>query len=364
MPSMTNPADDAHNHERNTPRVSFCIATYRRPERLSRTLHAIRAQTFPDFEVVVSDNDPAGSAAQVVTSFSDPRFRYFRNEENVGMVKNFNRALSHARGEYVVMMADDDPPYPHMLETLLHLESEHTGYGAYFGAFNLLIEDDAIAEYYGHRPGLTRVLHQSPEHTVRLFNKELFPYEFFNHRVFPWILWSAGIVRRDVLLETGGMPDYGSPHLTDHALISAVGVHSGMATVNTAVAQRTVYQGNFDRERFFEMIEALENSRRYLAQRISSRSDRLELLPLMERFLGVNVVAHFVFLHNYFNDNPERRREVRHAMSEILRIPYMRPLRHGFYVRVYIPRKVVSALRPMVRFVRKVKQRLMPATAF
>jgi GT2 family glycosyltransferase len=42
--------------------VSFCMSTYMRPILLEKTLRSILSQTFTDFEVVISDNDPKGSA--------------------------------------------------------------------------------------------------------------------------------------------------------------------------------------------------------------------------------------------------------------------------------------------------------------
>jgi len=82
----------------SSPLVSFCLATYKRPERLSSVLASIRAQTIRDYEVIVSDNDPEQSSRVTVESICDARFRYISNSVNVGMVKNFNVALSHARG--------------------------------------------------------------------------------------------------------------------------------------------------------------------------------------------------------------------------------------------------------------------------
>src|SRR6266436_6569976 len=99
-----------------TPWVSFCMTTRRRPDFLIKTLRSIQRQTVENLEVIVSDNDPAGSARAVVEGLNDSRFRYFCNEEDLGMNASFNRSLAKARGEYVVMITDDDPVYPEMLE--------------------------------------------------------------------------------------------------------------------------------------------------------------------------------------------------------------------------------------------------------
>ena len=117
-----------------TPWVSYCIATYRRQSFLQGTLAEILQQTGADLEVIVSDNDPEGSSRIVIESFADPRIHYVCAGTNVGMVRNFNRALALARGEYVAMVCDDDPVYPDMLKTLHALAMSYPGYGAYYGA--------------------------------------------------------------------------------------------------------------------------------------------------------------------------------------------------------------------------------------
>src|ERR1044072_1080011 len=90
------------------PKVSFCFTTFKRHDYLQSTLQSVKNQTFPDFEVIVSDNDPEQSGKQIVESF-DARFKYFPNNENLGMKKSFNKSLERSSGEFIVMIADDDP---------------------------------------------------------------------------------------------------------------------------------------------------------------------------------------------------------------------------------------------------------------
>ena len=92
------------------PKVSFCFTTFKRYDYLRSTLKSVQDQTFSDFEVIVSDNDPEQSGRQIVESF-DSRFKYFPNDENLGMKKSFNKSLERSIGEYIVMIADDDPVF-------------------------------------------------------------------------------------------------------------------------------------------------------------------------------------------------------------------------------------------------------------
>src|SRR5215211_6743700 len=94
------------------PWVSFCMSTYMRPTFLEKQIATILKQSFTNFEIVISDNDPNSSVETILERFEDSRIRYQLNETNLGMVKSFNRSLARARGEFIVMITDDDPIYP------------------------------------------------------------------------------------------------------------------------------------------------------------------------------------------------------------------------------------------------------------
>src|SRR3954464_3061098 len=86
------------------PWVTFCMTTYKRREFLREQINELLKQTFTDFAIIIHDNDTTASGKPVVESINDPRVQYFTNEENLGMVKSFNRSLAHATSPYVVMI--------------------------------------------------------------------------------------------------------------------------------------------------------------------------------------------------------------------------------------------------------------------
>ena len=136
---------DVVSKDVHTSRVSFCMSTYKRPKFLEDQISCILQQTFTDFELIISDNDPTGSAQQVVDRFADKRILYQVNSENLGMVKSFNNSLAKARGEFIVMITDDDPIYPDMLQTLQDLSLKYPGYGVYHGGCEILCYTSLIA---------------------------------------------------------------------------------------------------------------------------------------------------------------------------------------------------------------------------
>jgi|SRR3989338_1433942 len=93
------------------PRVSILMATCNRARMIPRAIESARAQTFPDWELIISDDGSTDDTPAVVETWrkKEPRITYVRSEMNQGISRNYNRGLRIARGEYVAMMDDDDP---------------------------------------------------------------------------------------------------------------------------------------------------------------------------------------------------------------------------------------------------------------
>lgn len=74
----------------------------------------------------MSDNASEDDTRKIVSSFNDPRIKYCRNEENIGFVKNFFRALSYAEGKWVLFLSDEDYAVNlgELLDTLSNIEDD------------------------------------------------------------------------------------------------------------------------------------------------------------------------------------------------------------------------------------------------
>lgn len=93
------------------PKLSIMVPTFNRAALLVQCLESLRT-TATDCEILVSDNASADDTEARVAALCDPRIRYHRHAENVGVVKNHNALWARARGEYLVMFGDDDLAYP------------------------------------------------------------------------------------------------------------------------------------------------------------------------------------------------------------------------------------------------------------
>jgi glycosyltransferase involved in cell wall biosynthesis len=100
------------------PKVSIGIPTRNREAYLRLAVGSILAQTYPNLEVVVSDNASDDGTAEYLASLTDSRFRIIRQDKNLGMVGNFNACLFAATGDLFLLLSDDDVLAPDAIEAL------------------------------------------------------------------------------------------------------------------------------------------------------------------------------------------------------------------------------------------------------
>jgi glycosyltransferase involved in cell wall biosynthesis len=109
------------------PLVSVCIPTFNYARFLPEAISSVLNQTFRNFELLVVDNCSTDGTDRVVEQFArrEPRLRYFRNACNLGICRNFNRALEVASGDYVKILCADDWLAPRALEKSVAALSRH-----------------------------------------------------------------------------------------------------------------------------------------------------------------------------------------------------------------------------------------------
>ena len=100
------------------PLLSIIIPTREHAETLPYTLRTALDQTSENFEVIVCDNFSQDNTAEVVRSLSDPRLRLINPGRRLSMCDNWDFALLHAAGDYVMFLGDDDGIVPGALDKL------------------------------------------------------------------------------------------------------------------------------------------------------------------------------------------------------------------------------------------------------
>ena len=91
---------------------------------LKEAIDSVLNQTYPIFEVVIVNDASPYDLDSIVNQYSDPRIHYFKNDKNCGakdVVDNWNICLSHASGDYLICMGDDDKLTPRCLQDFAEL---------------------------------------------------------------------------------------------------------------------------------------------------------------------------------------------------------------------------------------------------
>jgi len=100
------------------PRVSIGMPVYNGEAFLAAAIDSVLAQSFTNFEVIISDNASSDRTEEISRAYAgrDDRIRYFRNDKNAGAARNFNRVFELSRGTYFKWLAHDDLLAPTYLE--------------------------------------------------------------------------------------------------------------------------------------------------------------------------------------------------------------------------------------------------------
>jgi len=100
------------------PLVSILIPVFNREDFIGNCIQSALDQTIEDLEVVVVDNASTDRTWDVSQEYAakDSRVRIFRNERNIGPVKNWKRCIDEASGLYGKILFSDDRMHPTCLE--------------------------------------------------------------------------------------------------------------------------------------------------------------------------------------------------------------------------------------------------------
>jgi glycosyltransferase involved in cell wall biosynthesis len=132
---------------------------------LPAAVAALQAQTFTDFELIISDNASTDDTPALATALAaaDPRIRYFRNDSNVGVFRNYDLAFARARGRYFRWASGSDLCEPgHLAACVAMLERDPAVALAYPRTL-LLTDTTAQAVLYADDPDI-----RDPDPVVRL----------------------------------------------------------------------------------------------------------------------------------------------------------------------------------------------------
>ena len=126
-------------------RVTVVVPTYNRAQWLGRAIESVLAQTYRDFQLIVSDNCSTDETADVVARFRDPRLRYVRRQRHLGLNEHYNLCVAEVASEYFLIVPDDDELMPDAIETLVPVLDSRASAGVAHGRARLLRGETIVA---------------------------------------------------------------------------------------------------------------------------------------------------------------------------------------------------------------------------
>jgi glycosyltransferase involved in cell wall biosynthesis len=133
---MTNTADI------RAPRVSVILPTYNRAAVVPRAIKSVLTQSYPDFELIVVDDQSTDETENVVRAIKDSRVRYIRCTHNGGPAFARNRGIEAAHGDLIAFQDSDDEWLPGKLASqVAMMDSLPAGVGMLCGAYQARFPD-------------------------------------------------------------------------------------------------------------------------------------------------------------------------------------------------------------------------------
>jgi len=119
--------EDQLQENNHTPKVSIGMPVYNGDKFIREALESVLAQTFTDYELIISDNASTDGTEAICTEYAkrDWRIRYVRQSENRGGHWNFKYVLQAAKGLYFTWLACDDVLESRFLEETFSYMSRH-----------------------------------------------------------------------------------------------------------------------------------------------------------------------------------------------------------------------------------------------
>ena len=88
--------------------VSIIMPSYNTGKYIAEAIQSVINQTYKYWELIIVDDCSSDNTDEIVTSFSEPRIKFFKNKINSGAAVSRNRALREAKGRWIAFLDSDD----------------------------------------------------------------------------------------------------------------------------------------------------------------------------------------------------------------------------------------------------------------
>ncbi len=216
----------------NKPLVTVAVVAYNSSRFVLETLESIKAQTYQNIELIVSDDCSQDNTVELCRDWVDNnKFRFVNSTiittpVNTGTAGNANRALAVAKGEWIKYIAGDDLLHKNAIDIYMsYANTNNKVFFAdriqFFGAFkdSLFKLDETPLKFYLFKKNVTAKTQYS------VLTRQMIGYG------------STFFVNRSILNEVNGF-DERFPLMDDHPLLIKI---SSAGYIISAIPEVTIY---------------------------------------------------------------------------------------------------------------------------
>ncbi len=176
------------------PKISVILCTYNRKDFLIRMLNSVQAQTFKNFELILINNGATDGTEEVCERYAkeDSRINLITIEVNKGAANARNIGIDNAKGDYILMIDDDDYCQPKMFQQLVDMTQKYN------------VDISIIGSVQEHADGTTKpkyvfdelYLYENEECISEFLKREKFntapATKLFKKTLFDGLRWTVG----------------------------------------------------------------------------------------------------------------------------------------------------------------------------
>lgn len=183
------------------PLVSIAVCTYNGERFLIEQLDSLLGQSYRNIEIIVVDDCSKDNTLPILKQYEEknPNFKVYHNDQNLGYIKNFEKAISLCNGDYIALCDQDDIWNPSKIELQLagigdHALIYHDSEFVDDKGLSLDKKKSDILNMYQGESSVPFLFFNCVSGHACLFNKKLFPYclpfpkEIFHDR---WLAFTA-----------------------------------------------------------------------------------------------------------------------------------------------------------------------------
>ena len=165
--------------------ISIAMTTYNGEKYIERQLESIFSQTLPADEIIICDDASKDRTVEIINRFIEKnqtdKIRLVHNQENLGYIRNFHKAISLTRGDYIFLADQDDVWHADKIEQTLQVLKDKN---ASVVCTNCSLIDDegndiSDSSFFDRNPFVDRVTEKVSEISFfELFNAGYIPVTF------------------------------------------------------------------------------------------------------------------------------------------------------------------------------------------